>query len=374
MPPSSPPPRFSRSGSSCGSRSSSRGATGTASTTRWCTASWEGARSSGGSSSSTCSRPESSATCAWTSKPERPRVSCRPPGLRRRSSSPSRSSSAHRSPDPLRIEVAWGAVPVVDPPIAASFVSDHSGEITAVLTVILAFVLARVVDRSLIQRGRKLSEVVAGGSLSPVADTRLRLVRRLVFATIIVLGFALALAQFPSVKRVATGVLASSAVLGLVIGFAARQTLANGVAGILLAITQPIRIGDLITFEGETGTVEDIRLTYTYVRADDGRRIVIPNERLAQNTVENHTIVDPRVRVEASVWIPREVDTLKALAALRSDDDVEVSVAEIDKDGVRLVAGTWARDASERGAIAAGLRASCLERLHSAGLSSAVAE
>ena len=80
---------------------------------------------------------------------------------------------------------------------------------------------------ALLRRGRKLTEVVAGGALSAVADTRLRLVRRLVFATIIVLGLALALAQFPSVKRVATGVLASSAVLGLVVGFAARQTLAN---------------------------------------------------------------------------------------------------------------------------------------------------
>src|SRR5213076_1497008 len=99
-------------------------------------------------------------------------------------------------------------------------------------------------------------------SLSPVADTRLRLVRRLVFATILVLGVGFALIQFPSVKRVATGVLASSAVLGLVVGFAARQTLANGVAGILLAIAQPIRIGDLVTFQGETGVVEDVRLTY----------------------------------------------------------------------------------------------------------------
>ena len=116
-----------------------------------------------------------------------------------------------------------------------------------------------------------------------MADTRLRLVRRLVFATIIVIGIALAMAQFPSVKRVATGVLASSAVLGLVVGFAARQTLANAIAGILLAITQPIRIGDLVTFEDETGEVEDVRLTYTYIRLDDGRRLIVPNERLAQS-------------------------------------------------------------------------------------------
>jgi small-conductance mechanosensitive channel len=257
--------------------------------------------------------------------------------------------------------------------VTASFWTDHRNTITAIVTLAVTFVLAQLIDRAIQHRGARLADKMPG-ELSPTASTRLRLVRRLVYVAIIVIGVALALVQFPAVKRVATGVLASSAVLGLVVGFAARQTLANAVAGVLLAITQPIRIGDLVTFEGETGTVEDIRLTYTYVKADDGRRIVIPNERLAQNTVQNLTIIDPRVRVEASVWIPREVDAIKALAALRSDDDVEVSVAEIDKDAVRLVAGTWARSPSERGAIAAGLRASCLERLRSAGLSSAVAE
>jgi len=248
----------------------------------------------------------------------------------------------------------------------ASFWTDNREEIlTAAGTVLLAFALAEVVDRALRRRGED--------ELSPVTSTRLRLIRRLVYVAIIVIGIALALSQFAAIQRVATGVLASSAVLGLVVGFAARATLANAVAGVLLAITQPIRIGDLVTFEGETGVIEDVRLTYTYVRTDDGRRIIIPNERLAQNTVENHTIVDPRVRVEASVWIPPEVDAIRALSVLRGDD-VDVSVAEIDKDGVRLVAGTWARKASERGPIAAGLRASCLERLRSAGLSSATAE
>ena len=253
--------------------------------------------------------------------------------------------------------------------ILASFWSDNENVITAVVTVALAFVLAQLVDRAISRRGGRLAQAMPG-ELSPVASTRLRLVRRLVYAGIILIGIALALRQFSAVTRIATGVLASSAVLGLVVGFAARQTLANGIAGILLAITQPIRIGDLVTFEEETGIVEDMRLTYTYVKTDDGRRIIIPNERLAQNTLQNHTIVDPRVRVEASVWIPREVDAIAALGALRGEQDVEVSIAEIDKDGVRLVAATWARTVQERGPLAAGLRASCLERLQSAGLSS----
>ena len=234
--------------------------------------------------------------------------------------------------------------------------------------MVLAFVLAEVVDKALIRRGRTLGEAVSGRELSPVADTRLRLVRRLIFATIIVIGLALALAQFPAVKRVATGVLASSAVLGLVVGFAARQTLANAIAGILLAISQPVRIGDLVTFEEETGEVEDVRLTYTYIRLDDGRRLIVPNERLAQSSIANHTVVDPRVQVEISLWLEPGADVTRALELLAEIPDVEGRVAEVDKEGVRLALTTWA-PARERGGVAARLRKEGLQRLREASLS-----
>ena len=253
--------------------------------------------------------------------------------------------------------------------MAASFLDEHSDQITAVVTVVAALLLAKLVDRSLLMRGRRLSEVVSGGTLSPVADTRLRLVRRLVFATIIVIGLALALAQFPSVKRVATGILASSAVLGLVVGFAARQTLANAIAGILLAITQPIRIGDLVTFEEQTGEVEDVRLTYTYIRCDDGRRLIVPNERLAQSTVQNHTIVDPRLQIEVSVWLEPGMDATRALQVLSADDEVEARVAEVDKEGIRLAVTTWADVPRERGRVSARLREESLRRLREEALS-----
>jgi small conductance mechanosensitive channel len=251
----------------------------------------------------------------------------------------------------------------------AGFWSENRDEIlTAVGTLVLAFVIAELVDRALAKRAAKVGEAMTGAALSPVADTRLRLVRRLIFATIVVIGLALALAQFPSVKRVATGILASSAVLGLVVGFAARQTLANAIAGILIAITQPIRIGDLVTFEDETGEVEDIRLTYTYVRCDDGRRLVIPNERLAQSPVYNHTVVDPRVQVVVDLWLPHGADTDRALELLSEDDGVDASVAEVAKEGVRIAATSWADKAGERGSVAARLRARSLQRLREAGL------
>src|SRR3954447_19842754 len=242
-------------------------------------------------------------------------------------------------------------MPALDLPIADSFWADHRNTITAIATLIVTFLLAQLVDRAIIARGARLAQAMPG-PMSATASTRLRLVRRLTYVAIIVIGVALALSQFPSVKRVATGILASSAVLGLVVGFAARQTFANAVAGVLLAITQPIRIGDLVTFEDETGTVEDIRLTYTYVRTDDGTRIVIPNERLAQNTVHNHTILDAALKVEVSVWVPPGTDPIRALAALRGGEEVEVSVAEIDMEGIRLSAVTWARTPAERAQLA----------------------
>ncbi len=181
--------------------------------------------------------------------------------------------------------------------------------VTAIVTVVVAFAVAQIIDRTLARRGKTLTE-----GLSPVANTRLRMVRRLIFAGILLIGAMLALSQFEDVKRIATGLLASSAVLGLVVGFAARQTLANAIAGILLAITQPIRIGDLVTFEGESGTVEDVRLTYTFIRKANDTRLVVPNERLAQSAIENHTIVDPRVRVEVDLWLPPSADASRAVS------------------------------------------------------------
>jgi small-conductance mechanosensitive channel len=257
-------------------------------------------------------------------------------------------------------------------PYAATFLEEHREQVYALVTVVLAFAIAQLVDRALSRRAERVSARVAGGELSAVATTRLRLVRRLIYAGIIVIGLALALAQFEAARRLAAGILASSAVLGLIVGFAARATLANAIAGVMLAITQPIRIGDLVTVEDQTGEVEDVNLSYTYVRLDDGSRLVVPNERLAQSSVENHTVVDPRVQVEVSVWIPPGADAERAIGAIASEDDgVSATVAEVERDGVRLSATTWADGPRERGRVAAELRRRWLRLLREQGLSSA---
>jgi small-conductance mechanosensitive channel len=259
-----------------------------------------------------------------------------------------------------------------DPGISIPVLEPYRREIGAVLTIAAAFVIARVVDRAFLARARKATRETPSDERSQITATRVRLVRRLVFAVILVIGFALALSQFEFARRLATGVLASSAALGLIVGFAARQTIANAVAGISLVVTQPIRIGDLVTVEEETGVVEDVRLTYTFIRDDEGHRVIVPNERLAQTTIENHTIVDPRVNVNVALWLPPHADAGRALELLSGQENVEVSVGEVDKEGIRIDLSTWVATAAERGPTATRLRAESLRRLQAERLTSPV--
>jgi small-conductance mechanosensitive channel len=128
--------------------------------------------------------------------------------------------------------------------------------------------------------------------VSRTTRTRLRILRRLIFLAIVLVLALLALSQFTNLHRLATGLLASTAVLGLIIGFAAQNTIANLIAGVLIAVSQPIRIGDRVGFEGTEGRVTDITLSYTFIDPGDGSSVVIPNQMLVEGIVHNHSTAD----------------------------------------------------------------------------------
>ena len=132
----------------------------------------------------------------------------------------------------------------------------------------------------------------AVSQVSRSTKTRLTILRRLLLLAAFLLIAAIVLAQFTSLGRLAAGIFASTAVLGLIIGFAAQNTISNIIAGVLIAITQPIRIGDRIGFQDREGRVTDITLSYTYVDPGDGSRIVIPNQLLVEGIVHNHSGAD----------------------------------------------------------------------------------
>ena len=120
----------------------------------------------------------------------------------------------------------------------------------------------------------------------------MRILRRLAFLAVFLVVAMLALSQFTELKQLATGVLASTALIVAVVGFAAQRTLANVIAGIQIAVSQPIRIGDRISFEEEEGRVTDITLSYTYIDPGDGSSVVIPNQLLTEGIVHNRSTED----------------------------------------------------------------------------------
>jgi small-conductance mechanosensitive channel len=254
---------------------------------------------------------------------------------------------------------------------AESFTSRYDDEITAVVSILVSIVIAVIVDRAFVRAGRVAEAAASEGrpAVSAVATTRLRFIRRLAVAVILLIGVMGALAQFGTLNNVMASLLASGALAAAVIGFAARQVLANAVAGVMLAITQPLRIGDHVEFEGESGTVEDVRLNYTYLRGDSGVRVVIPNERLAAGVLHNETIVSPLGDVTVDVWLDPTADADRALSALSTLEGVNhARVADVTPDGVCLEIAGEPVPAGERGERAADLRAMGLRTLRSAGL------
>ena len=180
--------------------------------------------------------------------------------------------------------------------------------VVAAAIFVLVSLLARLIDWSLQRR-----------PLAAEAATRYRVFRRIVTVTILAVGLFSALLAIPEVRAVAGGLLASSALLGIVLGFAAQRTLGNFVAGVLIALAQPVRIGDRVEYDGMPGLVEEIGLTYTFIRAGDRRRIVVPNEKLASDTIINASIRSRETFAEVSVPVPLATDLEGAITALRED-------------------------------------------------------
>jgi small-conductance mechanosensitive channel len=193
--------------------------------------------------------------------------------------------------------------------------------------MVVTIVVARLIDRRIARR-----------DLPPEAITRYRILRRSITTTIIFVGLLSALLVIPQVRAVAGGLLASSAVIGIVVGFASQRTLGNFVAGLLIAFTQPLRLGDSVAVDNTEGVVEEIGLIYTFVRIENGDRLVIPNETLVSDTIRNSTIRSREKVAEISLQVPlgrdlgAVVDRLRALA-----DDADAFVQDLSGNATVVV-------------------------------------
>jgi small-conductance mechanosensitive channel len=240
--------------------------------------------------------------------------------------------------------------------------------IVAGVAILGSVVVVFVLDHFFKRGGRRLAQAVTRGELSQEVDTRLRFLRRLLDALIVLYGVAVAVGQFTDVGDLATSLLASGALAAAILGFAARQTLANFIAGIMLAITQPIRVGDWVFVEDQYGVVEDIRLNFTFLRTLSDQQVVIPNEKLASGIIRNDTLGGGVVGLDVSIWLPPTTDAGRAVEALQQETGQSVTVAEVSDLGVRLAVGGDPCLPPERSAREAELRLRCLTRLRADGL------
>ena len=191
----------------------------------------------------------------------------------------------------------------------------HRLVIAAVVFAVVSFG-ARLIDWWLVRR-----------PLPPEAITRYRVLRRSVSAAILAVGLFSALLVIPQVRAVAGGLLASSAVLGVIIGFASQRTLGNFVAGLLIAVAQPVRLGDRVTYGGDSGVVEEIGLTYTFIRTADQARLVVPNEKLASDTIRNSTIRSRETLAQITLQVPLTADLGGVVEGLQQEVEDERDAA-----------------------------------------------
>lgn len=212
------------------------------------------------------------------------------------------------------------------PPVLALFFLvrlwplEPSGEATvrrlaAVVMILglawLALRAARLVENVVVERsGAQALKTLEGRAVV----TRVRLLRRVVTFLVGVFALAAVLMLFDEVRDVGRSLLASAGVAGLIIGFAAQRSIGGIFAGLQIALTQPVRLGDIARVAGETGVVEEITLTHVALQIWDGRRLIVPVNHLIENPVVNLTkVAAPQVGV-----VMLRVDFLLPVAEFRA--------------------------------------------------------
>lgn len=119
--------------------------------------------------------------------------------------------------------------------------------------------------------------------------TQFNILERITIFILIVLAIGIALMSFESIREIGVSIFASAGVAGIIIGFSAQKMIGTILAGIQIALTQPIKIDDVVIVEGEWGRIEEIRLTYVVVAIWDKRRLVVPTTYFIDTPFQNWT-------------------------------------------------------------------------------------
>ncbi len=237
---------------------------------------------------------------------------------------------------------------VVDPS------TDIGAIAMAILTIIIAWI-ACVITTRLVIRG----EWVIGKLKRKVDETVVSYFVRSKNLFIWLLAFLVYASLVPTLKAMMGAMIAGAGITALVVGFAAKSTLANLIAGLSLAVYRPVRIGDKVNIEGEFATVEDITLRHTIVRTWQQKRLIIPNAKLDEMSLINLSIIDPRLKctIEMGVSYDTDIDLARRLILEEAnrcpyrdptgDDDPYVRVISHGDFSIGLRLYVWVKDADD---------------------------
>lgn len=186
--------------------------------------------------------------------------------------------------------------------IKSSYLGVISPYLGPAIAIIFTILIARVIKKLLKSRFEKATFTLN------VDKTRFVVFTNFVQVIIYAIGIIFIIFSVPALRQLSYSMLAGAGVLALIIGFSTQELLSNIVAGIFLAISEPFRVGDLVTVTGEYGTIEDITMRQTVMRTWDNRRIIIPNSNIAKDTIINYSIEDEKILKYIDIGISYDSD------------------------------------------------------------------
>ncbi len=274
-----------------------------------------------------------------------------------------------------------------------SFYAAYALCVTLVGIILLAwlFLTIRRAERRRAERLERLKRFDAIRTESPVENqieeardrglasvaTRFTFLRRVLIPIVIV--FVIVSLAIPLLEDVpATYVSLMVAVVGVVVGIAAKPLLENMFAGVVISFSQPVRIGDTVLVDGHYGTIEDISITHVTIKIWDWRRYMVPNHRMIEKDFINFTITDRYQWAHVEFWVAPDVDmqqvreiainSAKSSMAHAPYEDPRLWVMEMGKEGIRCWVAAWADSPSAAWQLMHDIRSELIRRFAAAGI------
>lgn len=263
------------------------------------------------------------------------------------------------------------------------FLANLQHIIFFILIIIATFFVAFLVNRFFTRLIKRSTEVLEND------PTNYQFLKHLVNGLVYIIGFSIAIYTIPSLRALASSLLAGAGILAVAVGFASQQAMSNVISGFFVVLFKPFKINDRLTIRNNiSGVVEDITLRHTVIRNFENRRVIIPNSIISDEIVINSDFVDDKICKWIDVGISYDSDIDKAKVIMREEvlqhplhidsrtpkqiedgeQEVTVRVLSLGEYAVNLRAWAWAKDTADGFVMSCDLYESIKKRFDKEGI------